>query len=102
VGVHGGHGVVVIGSSGCRGTGLYKGALNLETEKGPSVRSPFRADNGTRDKNKKDEKEKKRKGVFLIFHIFIYHEKLFHRTFHQNNFLSTETALEAVKKLVHQ
>ena len=54
-------------------------APNLEPEKGASIYCHFRADNGTRDKNKKDEKEKKGEGgVFFIFHIFIYHEKPFY------------------------
>jgi hypothetical protein len=88
VGVHGGHGVVVIGSSGCRGTGLYKGAPNLETEKGPSVRSPFRADNGTRDKNNKDEKEKKGRkgGIFYISHFLSTTRSYFTERFTQTTF----------------
>jgi len=55
-------------------------APNLQPEKGAFIHSPFRADKGTRDKNKKAEKEKKKEesGVFLIFHIFIYHEKPFY------------------------
>jgi len=54
-------------------------APNLQPEKGAFIHSPFRADKGTRDKNKKDEKEKKGEGgVFFIFHIFIYHEKPFY------------------------